>query len=157
MAVEGLTLSDCVEPLAQYEKPKAWYIRWFMHVVVRTSEQKSWKYLDHHASCHLTTEPSCLTRPPHGPIYTLGPHLFWLESMSRAPCSGTDKTGRCSLEQWPEREHCDGLSGCDEKSGKVCPCVRPSHLLMVLVGAYTFLSLQWHVATKPLSLGFFPL
>lgn len=146
MAVEGLTLSDCVEPLVQYEKQKAWYIRWFMDVVVRISEQKSWKYLDHHASCHLTTEPSCLTRPPLGPIYTLGPHLFWLESMSRAPCSGTDKTGRCSLEQWPERTLWRTVRMWWKEWQSVSLCKRPSHLLMVLVGTYTFLSLQWHVA-----------
>lgn len=93
-----------------------------MHVVVRISEKKSWKYLDHHASCHLTTEPSCLTRPPYGPIYTL-PHIcFGLNQ-----CQGLHALEliRRAAAHWScgRREHCDGLSGCDEKCGKVCPYV----------------------------------
>lgn len=97
-----------------------------MHVAAIFYEQKSCKYLDRHTSCHLTTEPSCLTRPPLGPIYTL-PHICFglnqcqglhaLELIRRAAAHWS-----CGL-----REHCDRLSGCDEKCGKVCPyvCVHP--------------------------------
>lgn len=102
-----------------------------------SSKKYPWKYPDYHPSSHLTSEPSCLTLPPHGPIYTLPRICFGLNQCQElhTPELIRRAAASCSRSQRPTLWRTVSMWWKVWQS--VFLCMQPSHLLVVFVlGVY---------------------
>lgn len=102
-----------------------------------SNKKYPWKYPDYRPSSHLTTELSCLTLPPHGPIYTL-PHICF--GLNQCQELHTPEPIRCAAASWSRSQRQTlwrTVSLWWKVWQSVFLCMQPSHLLMVFVqGVY---------------------